>query len=202
MESKLKFNNFLKLVGGAIATVFLGAIGSGLWERILSPGLQSLSNFITSTLSSISVTYSDSIYSRASLLRDYDQSSSVLLALLLFVFIWLFVFALSSKKENRIVFLLHKAIVGYFTGWFGIIYSGSLLVFIFFMFSTESTVANIKSYSSKNMEIVRPYIGEVEYLKLRSEYLRIESENDFEQFLQHLHDASSKGEVEIPKFGE
>ena len=58
-------NNFFKLIIGGIATIILGAIGSGVWEKLLSPLLSSIGGSISSFLSSVSTSYSDSLYSRA-----------------------------------------------------------------------------------------------------------------------------------------
>jgi|LGVD01.1.fsa_nt_gb hypothetical protein len=115
----MKFKIFIKILLGALATILLGAIGSGVWERLLSPALKETSNFITSTISSISKTYSDSIYSRASSITTYDQSENILLILLFVVFFALFIYAINSKKDNPRIARLHRAMVGPFQGWAG-----------------------------------------------------------------------------------
>lgn len=192
--------NSIKIILGLFATILLGAIGSGVWEKLLSPGLRELSNIITNILSSISTTYSDSIYSSASNIMVYDHSGSIVLLLFLIVFIGLFIYALDSKKENSKVGLLHKAMVEQYRGWQGIISSGALLVLLTFMMATDTTVSEIKRYSLKNMEITRPFIGEHEYLMLKSRYLRMKNEDDFKLFLESLYAVSSKEKLEIEKY--
>ncbi len=34
---------YLKIIAGILATILLGAVGGGLWERVLSPALDKLS---------------------------------------------------------------------------------------------------------------------------------------------------------------
>ena len=59
-----RFN--LKWSWGIIGGIFLGALGSGLWEKILSPTLLWLFEKASYLLNSISSNYMDSIYNEAS----------------------------------------------------------------------------------------------------------------------------------------
>ena len=61
----MKLGNTAKILLGALGTILFGAIGSGFWERVLSPFLSYLSSSLTTALSSVSKTYSDSIYTSA-----------------------------------------------------------------------------------------------------------------------------------------
>lgn len=178
----MKIPNSIKIILSFFATIILGAIGSGVWEKVLSPLLSYLSKGVTSTLSSLSSTYADSIYARASDLHAPYSSDKVGIILLLVVCSGLFVYALNSKKESRLATFLHEVITTQFQGWYGIISSGSILIVLLFMLTSQSTVERIKGYSQKQMEILRPYIGEKKYFQMRSDYLRIRNKKDFEQF--------------------
>lgn len=196
----MKVEKVSKILLGVIATIFLGAIGSGVWERILSPSLREFGNFLTSTISSISKTYSDSIYLSASSIISYDQTKVIVLLFMLFVFTGLFIYALYSKKDNPIVCSIHRFLVKPMQGWMGIIYFGSFVMLILFFMAKDTTVRDIRWYSTKNMEIVRPYIGENQYLMLRSDFLSMGNKDDFENFLKKLYLTASTASIDIKKF--
>ncbi|QOY53140.1 hypothetical protein [Candidatus Sulfurimonas baltica] len=73
-------NSYLKIIAGMLATIILGAIGSGFWERILSPGFDKLQYFVVNKISFFYTGYLDSIYEDASTsLIKYNDSSSILI---------------------------------------------------------------------------------------------------------------------------
>ena len=55
-------NKYIKWIIGIIGTILLGAIGSGVWEWILSDLFSWIGTFVLSTMSSISQVYLDSLY--------------------------------------------------------------------------------------------------------------------------------------------
>ena len=198
----MKISNVIKVVGAGIATILLGAVGSGVWEKLLAPGLKNLSEFTTKFLSSLSQSYSDSIYSRASSIETYNQVDAGGILLLIVIFVWMLFYAISSKTDNPVVSRVHRIMVNQFKGWDGIFFSSAFLIFIFFIMATDTTVREIKRYSVKNMEIVRPYIGENSYLILRSKYLQMKNEDDFSSFLSELYSLAKAKEIEIDEFSQ
>lgn len=197
----MKPNNIIKALLGIIATIILGAIGSGVWEKVLSPLLAYLSGLVSSTLSSLSSTYSNSIYSRAATLYSPDNSGTLAFVIFFIVFFGWLMFALSSKKENIFVATLHNSVLLSFRGWYGIILSGSFLIVVFFMLTRQGAVHEIQIYSVKQMEILRPYIGEEKYLLLRSDYSRMKNKEDFESFLAKLNASAKSASISIETFG-
>lgn len=55
-------NKYIKLVAGILGTILLGAIGSGVWDWVLSDAFSWLGNFVLTIGSSLSQTYLDSLY--------------------------------------------------------------------------------------------------------------------------------------------
>ena len=68
------------------------------------------------------------------------------------------------------------------------------------MISTQFSIFEIKRYSLKQMDILRPYIGEQNFHILRSDYLRMKNKKDFDAFLNNLYLQSSKVNVDTDKF--
>lgn len=190
-------DRFIKLFFGVLATITLGAIGSGLWEKIMSPLLGYLSNSITSTISSLSTSYSDSIYVKASNISSTNDNAAF--SILFFIAMGLFIYALSSKKQNKYIGAFYRGGITPFQGWFGIINTGAVFIVAIFALTTKATVQQIQLYSVKQMEIVRPYVGEDKYLQLRSEYLKMKTKTDFDKFIVHLNTSAKDASIVIDK---
>lgn len=189
-----------KVILGAVATIILGAVGSGLWEKVLSPLLGYFANRITSILSALSSSYSDSIYSQASRLYAPSPSDRMAIVIMFLIFMGVFVYAVRSKRENVIIKALHQGMAEAFTGWRGIVYSGSFVVLLIFLASRQTTIEEIRSYSTTQMEIVRPYVGEEKYHQLKSRFLRMRSKKDFDRFLHELYSGAPPALVKVEKF--
>lgn len=196
----MKFGTAVKVLLGILGTILLGAIGSGFWERVLSPFLSYLSSTLTSALSSASKAYSDSIYTSAANLSTPNSTEGLGFVLLFLIFFWLFLNAISSKKGNRFIEVLHRAITFQFKGWFGIAYCGAMLIFLFFMIARQATVEKIQGYSYRQMEIARPFVGELKYVKLRSSYFQVRTKEDFDLFLKDLYGTSKSAGLVVEPF--
>ena len=62
----MKLQTVTKVLGGFAAAILLGAIGSGVWERLLSPLLDGGYRATVDLVSHVSVAYKDNIYLAAS----------------------------------------------------------------------------------------------------------------------------------------
>jgi len=184
--------NILKIIGGLIATVFLGAIGSGLWERFLSPFFDSLQLKIAQAISSIYSGYLDSIYEDAAqqLSGRYVNGDSSILILYIVAVILLLISIHNTKwyKDLNYSFIFH-----------GFLNSGLLFVATFYFGIQQYYVKEICSYSFLSMEILRPYIGDKEYNLLKSNYYQVKNENDFKTFEIKIRNYSKKYNITIPK---
>jgi len=88
-------NKFIKISGSVLLVIFLGAIGSGLWERFLSPVIDKLIEVTINGMSCIVSSYRDSIYVTAA--EGFHESSAVslytvALAILPFLYLTMLLF--------------------------------------------------------------------------------------------------------------
>jgi hypothetical protein len=160
-----------------------------------------MGTLITSTLSSISKGYSNSIYRQASDIVAFDGTSNIIGFIMVLIFSGLFIYSLSTKRENYFVASFYRSLTRQFSGWWGIIYSGAAVVLFVFAVATQSTVIHIQKYAAKNLEIIRPYVGDNEYYFLRSQYLQIENKEDFEKFQEKIESISSEHSIKLRKLG-
>lgn len=189
----MKLPNGVKVIFG---TIFLGAVGSGAWEWILSPFLHVLTGGITTFLSFVSRQYADSIYSSAAQFYPSNPSENLGLFFLLSCFGITFFYAAffymaNSKPDNTFAQAVKKAMREVATGWLGITYFGAVLVFVLFLFSRQDSVEKIQRVAYFRMEVARPLVGERKYTQLRARYVQVNSKKDFDDFLADLSASSS-----------
>lgn len=180
-------SKFFKLLVGLVGAVFVGALGSGVWEKVLSPAINHSGEWIAKTLSGMSQSYSDSIYSAASNLHGGGYIAEVFtLAVMMMSFAMFFYgmhiftrsnFGADSEDGKKIYACLsYMHIIGAFALFFIALFQGAKL----------KAVKDVRNYSLTNMEISRPYIGEHSYHLMMSQFLRVDNESDFKVFVELL----------------
>ncbi len=197
---KMNKNNIFEIIAGVMATILLGAIGSGLWEKLLSPFLDYTSEKVIEIASYISNGYLDRLYSNAPNISYNGKIFLLFYLVLIFFFFSMFIFSLHSKKENETIGLWIRIYTVLYKGWFAIILWGALLITCYIGSATTMTAIKIDVYSNESMEILRPFIGEKEYLILRSEYLRVDSKDSYILFNEKLKSFSSKYSIKINEY--
>lgn len=191
----MRLENWRKVTLGVLATIFLGALGSGFWEKILSPLLEFTSEKISSWISSVSESYSSSIYSDAANLTgsiSVDRLGGSLL--FLFGLAWL-VYSIQTKSENPVVASIVRGLKFYFEGWVGTILGGSFLIISTFSIVRVDAIDRVRNQSLKQMEIIRPYSGEIDYLLLRSEFLRVHDKKTYDEFQKKIGALAEKHKI-------
>ncbi|EHU5198728.1 hypothetical protein JKP10_21085 [Vibrio vulnificus] len=172
-------NKLVKYIVAGVGTIIIGGLGSGVWERILSPLLDYVVSGISTLLSYLSSSYDDSIYQKAASIADEGQVTIFMsLMFTLLAFFWLCK-ALSTKPDNEMLSSFHTGLTSAFRGWYGIVFSASTLVFSMVTLSTNSAIYQVRNNSIDNINIARPYIGDERYHKLYSQFLQIKSKEDF-----------------------
>lgn len=172
----------LRILGSIFAAIVLGAIGSGLWEKVLSPLLSKASSVTVALISQISSTYEDSVYQRAA--KDVSDLYAVKIAFLIFMFAGFVLVALVGSRflananiSDRLRARLHLLI-----GLNALTVGLTLLFVSLFSVAKIDTSAQVKERSLRSIEILRPSVGEVEYVRLRARYYSMNSKADFLSF--------------------
>ena len=196
------FRKIIKWCGYVLVAAVTGAIGSGVWEKILWPLLKFLSDFVTDILKGISQDYSDSIYKSAANLVEYSDDKSVVLMIFILFICMLVIGMLFKKMDLEIsgyeagISFQKKIVNAYF--W------AAFVCFVIALFPVAKSISiqEVRIYSTHNLEVVRPYVGEHQYLMMRSKFLQMKSESDFADFLSDLYSRSEASNIKIEKFYE
>ena len=185
----MPINKIIKAIGALLSAIVVGAISSGVWEKVLSPAFNFMSNAVATFLSQLITGYSDKLYTKAAELLILNNNIKTLIYNTIFIVLLIvFLFLMEAK-----MFLKWRHINANFYKFIDDLISFPLIIIIggilFFNLGIQIQDQNINKifmHSNLNMEIARPYIGEQKYLELRSDYLRIKNKTAFDQFEDKL----------------
>lgn len=191
----MSFSKLAKWLKWLIGATIIGALGSGFWEKILSPFLTFAFGKIINLLSNLSSTYSDNLYtSIANSIFSNTNSKLFAYQILGVILLIIFVFisnVLSERKVDYMKALLHFAI-----------FLAALLILFMYFSSRLSYIHKASTNSHINLEIIRPYIGEQKYLELRSSFFQIKTKKDFDIFEEKINNHSKDKNLNLLKFSD
>lgn len=203
MEEYVTAKRFLKFTLGVIATIFLGAIGSGLWERFLGPFLDWLSRVTIGAFAWGHASYRDSIYSDAA--RGFHEAQSlalytVFLGFLPLLYFWILRRHPTEKRAARDTSVFREIIRSRKGFW--LIFALTMVVFISVMFSTLRLrhINETITYSLATFEIVRPFVGEDQYLRYRSRYFSLRTAVEFDALHKEILAVAKVHDIRLPEY--
>jgi hypothetical protein len=186
----------LRIFLGIISAIVLGAIGSGIWERILSPLVDNTFRFIIDSINLISTSYKDGIYLRSAkgFHEDYSFRLFAIFILIVTLYILIKIIILNPKSP----FLEFYNVIIYSKFFVLLVFAFSLIT----MFSVNKNeyINSINTYAMQSINILRPYIGEENYIKILSDYHQIKTAKDFYKFNEKLLNESKSNGIELPKY--
>ncbi len=200
-------NKYIKILLGFVAAIIIGAIGSGLWERILSKIFDYIIELTINIMNLFITSYKDSIYASASK-GFHEFSATYLHSLVLALIPALYMVTLSlyykirhreNKKEEKpdsrlkkfmfskkgnyaLIFITIAAFISCMIGSFKLIYTN-----------------DVATYSFRCMEIIAPYLSDQEIKEIRSQYYMIKNAKDFSEFDSKIKGIASKNNIVLPK---
>jgi hypothetical protein len=189
-----------KWILGILATILLGALGSGLWSVVFEPTLGWCGKaFLTLVTLGVSAAR-DSVYARAA--RGYVEFPSVILMefmVLLFAasaLTWVLLnLPWASKpqpaeKAHRAARLLRWQLL--------FICLGSAIVVV--QCEMVGYAMKVHSYFRQSLTICRPFIPQHDENVLSSRYARMKTRNDFVLLYGELQNIAQTNNVELPPF--
>ena len=212
-------NGFAQLISVVLATIVLGAIGSGLWEVVLSPLFDWFSEIFLNTFASMFSGYLDHLYEPVS--REPGFSLLAFPALLLVVMIitapWFAIYSIfrlanrirgsiESPDRNededldeeailkRVATLRRRTIIFLIP----LIAASSIAYGEALFHTTHSWKAKI--FIERSIEIISPHISAAEILRLRAEFRSIDSAEKFYKLEDTLRSIAKKNEISLPEF--
>lgn len=193
-----RFN--LKWSWGIIGGIFLGALGSGLWEKILSPTLLWLFEKASYLLNSISSNYMDSIYNEASNgFHEYYSFHEYLGFWEIVIFFYIYLLYILTKSNTKTLSKIVASIN--IIRLRKIFISLSIFVIMLSVFNISRTIYinNIITKTLSNIEIVSAVIEDKEYKMLKSKFHSMMNENDYLQLQKKITEIAEKHNLRLKK---
>lgn len=204
INKKKTLSSYLKWLGGIIGAIFLGALGSGLWEKFLSPALLWLFEKVSSLSRHISSSFMDSVYQEIS--NGFHEFYSVQTYTFIFIIIatgyvallFLYIKIQKKKKEQpKTKQTSPKKLKMYkITFWVCFIVG----IVLSTLNISEATYVNITTTKTlSNIEIISAVIEDKEYKMLKSEFHSMMSENDFLKLQEKIAEIAEKNNLRLKK---
>lgn len=199
-----KHNNmrtrFIKIAGTALGAILVGAIGSGVWSELLSPLWNAFVVIIIKLFTYFSESLRDSIYFEAAKGFHEGYALSVLM-LITGMFTGIFFCLVAARlllrfdgpKDALVKFVRSR--YEYFAFSFMVLVPIVMLI-ILALYSSYSNTVTTSSLNS--IEIVAPYVGVDEVLRLKSQFHQIKSRRDYVTFYSRMKDIGEKNKVSLP----
>ncbi len=190
----------LKVVAGAVATVVLGAIGSGVWERILAPALDGTFRASVDFLSTFSLNYKNGIYKAAAQGFHEDFSLRLFAIATLLMSVAALFFAMRWNEQLlRIVSPALERARGWLQ-WAAIVAALALSLTTLYSVGRHEAVNKTATYALRSLDVLRPHIGEQKYLGLLSQLYQVRSAAQFQDLNKSLVEQAQSFNVSLPEF--
>lgn len=166
-------------IKAGIYTLLIGILATAIWEKLLSPLCTYIYINLSSLFEKFITTFSNNTYIEISKgYNDYAIIDSILAMLaMLGISLLVLIFFFRMTKDDIILKHLSKRTIK-------IIPLITILLTLFFLYRAGNIIFinKCKTTSLCNLEIVCPYVSDLEYKKLRSSFYSIQNKEDYEAF--------------------
>lgn len=186
--------NYRKVCLSTFALLGSSLLTNALWEKVFSPWLDNILSWVNDLLNLYSSTYSNDVY-RLAATHSVGQSTSasffVILVVLTVGVSFFVVEAFCKANFNKSCLSIKLK------------YDMALVVCLVFLmqYLHQGTKANearkIHLKTEYNFVLLRPYISEIEFYKLKADFIQIETKNDFDKFQLKLDSFAKKHSVTL-----
>ncbi|MBA6291523.1 hypothetical protein H4J58_00160 [Colwellia sp. MB3u-70] len=201
-------------VKSLLTIIFIGALGSGLWDLFLKDSLFYLGGVLVNLISTFYDGYFDYLYADVGKQRDFIIYIPGITIFVLIIFSpWIVNFRLkkvfryieldetkedtiSAKKsfidsviDNPLKFRIAVLLV---FSLLSVLYTSTLISSL----STNKAVSVVQ----QNLEITRPYISENEYLHLVSKFRLVDDQAKLQNLLNEIEKIATKQKIQLPEF--
>ncbi len=177
----------MKKVKYIAATIILGALGSAFWELCLKKTFYLTINTLMPYLLQC---FNDSFYSRVSrslYATSFHSFSYIMLSFMILIlmppdFITRIFHSRQKEKRERI---------------FQSVFRFSCFLIIAYNFFIVAIASNIAQDTLNNIDIVAPYVSDIEYRQLRSDFFQMDSKTDYENIVEELTSIAEENELQL-----
>jgi hypothetical protein len=190
----------VKILLSLLCAIVIGAIGSGLWERVLSHWYDGLINASVNMMSFLVSTYRDSIYKDVS--DGFHEYSAVFVHAMVLMILPVLYFIIWLRHPESKPTIGHpvrefiRSRRGYYT--IGIVTLSLFATFAISSFKIMYT-NRIVTHSLKTIDIVAPYVSEQENRQLLATFRSITTKQDYDDFAERVSSIAQTNSVVLPE---
>jgi len=198
-----------------LSIIFIGALGSGLWDIFLKDVAFYLGDLFVRFLSFVFSGYLDFLYKDVGKAGNFLVYLPSILIIVFIIFSPFFIYLTLTQLLNKIDSGMgvdrpnRKSImrrVGSYTitnrrKALALILLPPLLASVLYVEFLIKELAQMSAvrFVERDLEIIRPYVDERKYFKLRSEYRLIDGKDKLEAIIIKMNDIAEHNEVKIPE---
>lgn len=182
-----------KTILSALSALFIGILGCALWEYIFSPLCTFVYIKTSSLIDKFSVTFSNSTYSEIS--KGYYDSPVIDIICFIIIIFFICVSSiyylyltrkLHHKSTSKEKFPYEYLKMNFFMRFIILIATQLVMLFWMYWIGNLIFINHCKTTSLCNLEIISPYISDLEYKELKSAFYSIQTKADYESFVNTI----------------
>jgi len=196
---KEKFKNSLKIIiySPFISPLIITIVGSALWEKFLSPSCTYIYIRVSSLIDNFVTTFSNNTYKKISEGYNVPAANNFIYYSLLILIIAFYIVIMYKNIKSiaydidsncKIKLLFKKHLLSF---CFIIAIQIPMLLSMYFL-GKLTFIDSCKTSSLCNLEIVSPYISDLEYKELKSTFYSIQDKEDYDYFTDRINEIGKK----------
>jgi hypothetical protein len=202
MERSFKADRIVRAVLSVLAAILVGAIGSGVWERMVRPAWEWTASKAVDLLGQLSMTFRDSIYSAAASEAFRNRAREHLELSMVFVAVGALIFLVYIRHRGFTILREALSDIADSPGWrrtYTVLLS-ALVVGVIIGLARGTYQSRIQSWSLRSIEILGGSTTVEETRKLRAKFFSVESAADFYAFVEAVRAIEQRTGVKLPDF--
>ncbi len=193
-----KLPKLIKILSGAVVTIFLSALGAPVWSCVLKPVFLFCSDFIVDLFFKLFYFYESSVFTYIAHMSSFDwllEIKFILICIVLLPSLYTAMFIVLNKKIKSVVSIPNndnsdidrkKAILTFLEKM--CLYL--LVVMVVMMVSVciqDIYVVQMKTNFDTKLTNARPYLTDIQYYKINADFRNIKSRKEYYAIIDDLN---------------
>ena len=183
-----KGNKVMSWVVGTLGVIILGAIGSGVWQLLGEPIVDSIVKFIVNSMDLMFSTYKDSIYSKASL-GFHESSSNNIYALFLLLISFIPISFLLGRTLGKASSDISSEVVNKRRGFLKVVMVVNIVLMVSMALNIVTRINYLSSvilYVEVSLDRLAPYESSKKLAELKAQFREVSTAEEYYQLYNDI----------------
>lgn len=186
-----------------ISALLIGILGTAIWEKFLSPFCTFIYLKLSIIIDNFTTYFSNITYKEIS--NGYNDSSIIntlnylIVIFFLIIFTFTYLYIIGANLKTLFVIIDGNRIVrrdirsrNHFTPFIITILVNIFMLIWMYWIGNLTYINDCKTISLCNLEIISPYVSDLEYKTLKSSFYSIQTKEDYEIFTNTIREIGKK----------